>query len=498
VDRHLAGVRVSASPRASDAEFLRRVHLDLTGRIPTYARTVAFLRDTDPAKRAKLIDELLDSPAFARHFAGVWRNRIAPIQDAGTKAQRDTFTPWLAEQLDADRGWDAIVTDLLTAEGPVHQSPQSAFILASSENFRPQANRLAGSVARLFWGVKLECAQCHDHPFAKWKQADFWGTAAFFGKLRHTGFKGRPAALTEEPQDEPKSTKGAKVLPAPGGAIRVPPGSGRLSGRVVKARFLGGAEPRLDDSRPRRPTFAAWATSAENPYFARATVNFLWAHLFGRGLVHPLDGVDESNPPSHPALLEKLARELAAARFDLKHVLRATCNSKAYQRTSRPVPGNEEDAKSFARMALKPLSPEALYDSLTVLLPVSEAPARAAPKGKKGGGPKDPREAFVRFFRSRGETEDLTEYRTSIPQVLRLMNGPLLQRDPPLVEALCSSSASQEQALRALYLAALSREPSPGEVKLLYGYLARRKDPRAGYRGVLWILLNSAEFAINR
>src|SRR5262249_27091462 len=192
--------------------------------------------------------------------------------------------PGRPTQFQRARGWAKIVPGLLAADGDIAKNPQTAFIMANSEDFRPRANLLAGSAARLFLGVQLRCAECHNHPFAPWKQADFWGTAAFFSRLRNTSKKGPPFILTEAP--DPDAGSG----PQPDAAAIVIPGSaGKAAGEVVRARYLGGGEADVPGEGPLRPAFAAWVTSPENPYFARALVNRTWAHFFGRGLVNPVD-----------------------------------------------------------------------------------------------------------------------------------------------------------------------------------------------------------------
>jgi hypothetical protein len=495
VDAWLAEHKLPASPRADDAEFLRRVTLDLTGRVPTGKRAAEFLDSTDPDKRRKLIDELLASPHYGDHFATVWRHRLAPRDEANPKPRADTLSPWLARQFNRNRGWDRVVTDLLTAEGPVAEAPPSEFVLAHSEGARPQPRLLADATARLFLGVQLRCAECHDHPFAKWKQADFWGVAAFFGRVRFTGgmknVRDRPPSLTEA--DLPGA---GPPVPADG-SITVPATAGKAVGQVVKARFLGGETAALSGATAYRPRLAAWLTARDNPFFARAAANRLWANLFGRGLVHPPDGFDETNPPSHPALLQLLADELAASGFDQKYLLRCVCNSRAYQRTSRPLPQNEADATGLSRMNVKALSAEALYDSLAVVTAGDKDAPRAKPAGKSGKGPAlSARDEFLRFFR-RQDDAGPGEYGQGIPQLLWLLNGPALNTEAPLVDRLCDSGAGRAEAVEALYLAALARRPSAEELKVMSGYLGRR-EARAGYAGVLWMLLNGAEFAVNR
>jgi hypothetical protein len=485
VDKQLKKLAIPASPQADDAEFLRRVTLDLTGRIPTYQRAVAFLDSKEPDKRRKLIDELLDSQEYAEHFATVWKNLIVPRDNLALLKGRgdEAIASWLAVQFDDNRGWDAIVTDLLTAEGSPRDVPAAAFVMAHSENGQPHANKVAAAATRLFLGVNVACAECHNHPFAKWKQSDFWGTAAFFGKVRASAVNG-PPSLTDTPADQTTKDKkfGQAAFVVRGTAIVVPDGAGKSSGQAVKARFLAGDEATLDEGKPFRPRFAAWATGKDNPYFAQAAVNRLWAHFLGRGFVNPLDGFDDNNPPSHPALLRKLAAEFVSSGFDLKHLARCIVTSKTYQRTSRPVKGNEDDEGNFSKAAVKVLTPEAFFDSVTVIM-------------KGSAGKQDSREQFVRACHAQ---ESVTEYAQGIPHLLRLMNGTLLNRGGTVADSLVKTKASHAEAVTTLYLTALSRRPTADEVKLMDGYLSRRKSDLEGYRGVLWILMNSSEFALNR
>jgi hypothetical protein len=483
-DARLSAARVSGSPTADDGEFLRRATLDLTGRIPTLERTLAFLDDKAPNKRARLIDDLLASRDYGQHFATVWRNRLVPPPVATTKVPRDTFTPWLAEQFNRGRGWGALVTDLLTVEGDIAKAPQSAFVIANAEGFQPQAGPLAAATARLFLGVRLQCAECHDHPFAAWKQDDFWATAAFFGRLRNTSKKGPPFILTEEPE------AGA----TPTTSITLPSGTGKAAGRVVKARFLGGDEAEPRDGAPLRPAFTAWLTAPENRWFAPAFVNRTWAHFFGRGLVNPVDDFRDDNPPSHPELLKLLADEFRASDYDVKHLARCVCLSKTYQRSGRPADGNERDAELFSHAAARALSPEAFYDSLTVLFAPSKGGKFAAAGAKV---PKlEPREDFVRFFRAQGDAAE-DGINRGIPQFLRRLNAEMFNQGTPLVGYLVHKDVPRKEAIELLYLAALSRRPSAEEVELMSDYVGRRNSAEEGYAGVVWILLNTGEFVLN-
>ncbi len=502
VDARLTEARVPASPRADDAEFLRRVTLDITGRIPTLSRTIAFLDSQDPAKRRKLIDELLASQQYGQHLATLWRNLMVPRNPANGKAQPDRFSPWLAEQFNRNRGWDALVTELLTVEGDIQKTPQTAFIIANSESFQPQPNLLAASVGRLFLGVQLQCAECHNHPFTAWKQDDFWATAAFFSRLRNSGLKKPPFALTEMPAPDTATgdQKGTPQPVVPPGSIAIPTATGKNGGKVVKARFLDGAEPGLNSEAPFRPVFAAWVTAPENKYFANALVNRMWAQFFGRGFVNPVDNFHDDNPASHPALLRLLADEFRASGHDLKHLIRCICNSQAYQRSSRPLSGNENDKELFSHMVVKVLGPESIYDSLAIVLSIDPSARPAAPKGaavKSKGPPLSPREEFIHFFRTRAEAAEAGEFSHGIPQFLKRMNAEEFNNTAPLISRLARPGTSREQVLEQIYLAVLSRRPSPAEVQLLSKYLAKRDNAEQGYNGVLWILINSGEFVLN-
>jgi hypothetical protein len=512
IEDRLEKEAIAPSPQAEDAEFLRRATLDIAGRIPTYDEAAAFLADDVQDKRARLIDRLLADSAYGEHQAAIWHELIVPRGEAKSakSSGRDPLQPWLAEQFNDGRGWDDIVTDLITASGKIRDNPSAGFILANSEGFEPQPNLLADSTARLFWGVQLRCAECHDHPFAPWKQTEFWATAAFFSRLRKGYLEGKNPigfTFTEEPPDEPISQKFTVSLAAPdvaGPAIVVPETGGKLAKQVVRAGFLGSEELNWSDDGPYRERFAEWATSSAHPYFAASAVNRLWAQLMGRGLVHPLDSFHADNSPSHPEVLELLASELAAANFDLKHVIRVICRTRAYQRTSRPMEGNATDTELLSHMAVKPLRPEMLYDSLSVLLyPVPPKGGWKSPANKPQPAPRPQplpdisRAEFVVLFGTRPDETEGSIVNAGVPQFLRLLNGRLLNAESPGLDRLLKGELSRSDAIESLYLAALSRRPTADELELMTDFVADHKDDKDSYAGVLWALVNSAEFVLN-
>lgn len=500
----LASAGISASPISSDAEFLRRVYLDLTGHIPTRDRTVAFLDSTDPLKRSKLIDELLASPEYGRHFAQIWADVLVKRDfDNNKNLSTDAFVGWLADQFNQNRGWDRIVADLITADGKQADRPQTFFILANQDNNQPSPSKLAGASANLFLGVPLQCAECHQHPYVKeWGVKDFWGMAAFFGKtkLQRDGpAKGNkangPATVVEavaRPAGKGPRVRGAGKPPA-GATIAVPdPTDPRKTIDVVPAKFFEGDKPSLSPSAPYRPHLAAWLASSQNRWFAPAAVNRIWAHFFARGLVHPIEDMTPANRPSHPALLTALADEFTTSGHDLKHLIRAVCNSQTYQRSSRPLPANREDETLYSRQAVKVFGARELLDSLAV------ATGKPRDRDGNGGGRRNNAPASgVRFFDTREVDDDPTEYSYGIPQVLRLMNSNLTSSTTEVAARLSRSTGGRGKVIEEIYLTALSRRPRPDELQKMSAHVERQSDPVKGYAGVFWALLNSAEFVSN-
>jgi hypothetical protein len=498
IDARLAEAKVPASPRTDDGEFLRRVYLDLTGCIPTAEQAVAFLDSTDPDRRSKLVEELLASPRFGQHFGTLWHNLMVPLTDDQKRVYDDKLLGWLADALNQDRGWDQVVTDLLTAEGSVDSKPQVGYFVAN-----PEPGKLADRSARLFLGIRLECAECHNHPLVQWKQTDYWGTAAFFAKVTVTkpSKKANQPAVAPSVSEAAQQAKGAKgKTPPRGAAIEIPATALRNVGQVVRAQYLGGQEAKIDEQASPRPVLAAWITDRANPYFDRAQANRLWSHFFGRGLVNPLDELHDTCAPSHPALLRMLAHEFEVSGRSVKHLVRCICASQAYQRSSRVQPGNEKDSVLLSRMPLKVMAPEMLYDSLTTAFGTPELFKYQPPRlgGRAQVAPMTPRTQFVNFFNHDEDRTDTTDYSHGVPQALRLMNMTPLNAGGTLVDRLLARGTDREKIVEGLYLATLSRRPGAVEQQKIGAYVAGEKDAKAAYRSILWILINSSEFVFNR
>jgi hypothetical protein len=495
IDSRLAKEKVKAAPAADDAEFLRRAYLDLTGVIPTADKAAAFLDSKEPDKRAKLIDALLDSPEFGKFAASQW----AALITVDEPALRAKFEPWLADQFNKNRGWDALVRDLITATGT---GPETTFVLSNVDNKKPVPEKVAGATARLFLGIQLQCAECHNHPFTEWKQTDFWALAAFFSRTQVSNKP--PAGLGEAETTiiRVNPPKGVKLPPDTfaGSVIPIAATAGTAAGTPVRAKFLQGSAPELDAKGPFRPALAAWVTAADNPFFAQAHVNRVWAHFFGPGLVNPVDDLSPENAPTQPDVLRVLAAEFQTSGFDRKHLIRTITATKAYQRTNKGgIPPAE--LHLYARVPVKVMPPDALYDSLVRATGLKEITLNAyLPTAGRGGvtAKVPPRDAFVRFFSTRELGTAGTEYSHGIPQALALLNVPALNKPTPAVQQLVKDKVPAEQAVERLYLAALARRPTPDEVKVMADFLAKRPDPADGYAGVLWILLNTPEFVLTR
>jgi hypothetical protein len=479
IEERLKDEKVPASPLAGDAEFLRRVSLDLTGVIPTAERAAAFLDSREPDKRVRLVDELLASPRFGRHLADIWQELLLMRNSDNKRLSTAPFIKWLEDNFNANKPWDRFVHELLTASGTQDKNGAVTYFLTNNN-----VDKITDNVARNLLGVQLQCAQCHNHPFTAWKQTEYWSMAAFFMKVRLDNVKqaaktGASAGVTETATTPKRPKKNA--LPE--------------SAKFVPARFLQGEEPRMRPTQPYRPVLADWLTSPKNPFFARAAVNRAWAQLFGRGLVNPVDDMHDGNAPSHPQLLKELTDGFIASGFDLKGLYRTLCNSKAYQRTGKPTAGNEDaEADLYSRMAIKPFAAEQLYDSLTQ---VAGAPAARAAKATKGGKAKvqgGPRAQFVAAFRVE-DGGDPTEYQAGIPQALRLMNSKQFNTNV-LVNSLARSGKSPEQVIEHLFLVTLSRRPAPAERDKFLAHV-NKAGSQQGYSDVLWVLLNSSEFTLN-
>ena len=475
VDAQLKAEKVDVSQRTDDAAFLRRVYLDITGQVPTAEKAVAFLDSQDTAKRAKLIDELLASPEYGKHSANLWQALLLPRNSDNRRLQFQPMHDWLEKSFNENKPWDKMVHELLTASGAQDKNGAVTFFLANNT-----VDKMTDSVTKVFLGLQLQCAQCHNHPFTKWKQTEYWEMAAFFMKVQANPPRNNQTASPDVTETN-NPRRGRNALPE--SAKRLPP------------KFLQGEAPKVGTSDPLRPVLADWLTTAKNPYFSKAMVNRTWQQFFGRGLVNPIDDMHEANTPSHPELLKDLAAQFAAGGFDLKQLIRGICNSETYQRSSKPT-GNNADAPLtlYGHMPVKVLPPGELYDALgTVLGNAGRAPGARRPQGVRAGSPRD---QFIAFF-NLDENVDPTEYQAGIPQALRLMNGPQMNNGAR-AKAITRDAKTPEKAVEALFLTALSRRPSKAELEKMTTFVGKQSSAEQAYADILWVLVNTSEFTLNR
>ncbi|HYO24992.1 MAG TPA: DUF1549 domain-containing protein [Lacipirellulaceae bacterium] len=499
VDKKLAAAweaaGVEPAARATDAEFLRRAYLDFTGVTPRVSEARAFLDDPSETKRSQLVERLLESPRYATHMATTWRNRILPLGvDSARSREALGLQKWLRQRFAENLRYDRMVGGLLLASGDNEVGPALYF---QANDVSPE--KLAGSAAELFMGVDLHCAQCHDHPYAEWSQRDFWGLAAFFARTR----------AADDQTVDPRAMS-YRLVDLDRGEVTLPE-----SDEVVPPRFpLAHAEadrslgevaaPATDDQwQSRRSQLVVWLTSRDNEFFARATVNAAWLHLFGQPLVETIrPPTGEGATPEREAL-DLLAASLVESDIDIRQLWRTLAAPRAYQLSSQGGALGAR-AKHFARMQPKPLTPEQLYDSFRLLAPGGLAEGGASGPSEALSLDEDPRRVeFVRLMRTPGGAP--TEYRAGTMQALALMNGVFTaetsgERTSSLLGALEAPYMTDQERIDAMMLATLTRPADAAERAALAAMLGQCTTPaerREALSDLLWALLNSTEFAFN-
>ena len=496
VDRNLLAswqrLGVAPSPPAPDEVFLRRITLDLCGTLPTAKEVSGYLDDPTPDKRARWIDGLLERPEYASYFAIKWADILQNRgRGYGTSKQRHGtafFTDWIRDALAANQPYDQFVSDIITATGSQAENPPTIW-------YRHVRNTVdyVESISQAFLGVRVQCAQCHHHPAERWSQADYYGLAAVFARVgRKGGF-----ADGEVPTDETVYLKSAGEITHP------------RTGKVMQPQPLGDAPFDLGPFDDPRQSLARWMTARDNPFFARAMVNRMWGHFFGRGIVHPIDDARSTNPPSHPELLDALAAEFVESGYDIKHLIRTIANSYAYSLSSAPTSSNEGDRQSFARFYPRRLPAEVILDAFSQVLDVpTEFPGGVGnfPLGTRAIELPDENVAvnFLDVFGRPARTSACECERVVAPslhQALELVNSSEIQKkltaEKGYVERLAAREASHEENVRDVFMRALARRPRPEELAGAVDFLNGESDRREGYRTLLWSILATNEFLFN-
>ncbi|MGE0605849.1 MAG: DUF1549 domain-containing protein [Pirellulales bacterium] len=498
--------QVVPAPPSADGEFLRRVYLDLLGSVPTYDETVAFLANETADKRSRLVDLLLEDPRYAQHQADIWDQTLFGRHPPGYGTdQRGGIQAWLRQQFAENIAYNTWVRALLRAEGnSVEQGPPVYWM-----QYSRQPEDASESVSQIFLGVQLQCARCHDHPFENWTQTDFYGLAAFLSRLEvvQVGTKDNLAmfAIGEKSSGDILFTGPAKDQQ---------PGQ---QGEPVKPKFLLGdplAEPPLPDdfketrfeaNKPppaplfsRRDQLADWITQPDNPYFARAIANRLWAQYLGRGLIHPVDNMSPSRLASHPELLTTLTTSLVEHSFDLKWFVRELVNSQTYQLSSAGSTG-EAQPLWFQHARTRPLSAEELVEAWRVVSGYNQAeslagkpPATNRFQPLTGG-------YVLQFF---GEpVTGAGDIQIGLAEHLYQNNGELgqflVERPGTLLAELASPDATWESRVDRLYFQILNRPAQADERQQLVELLSSGATPAEALRNVVWAMLTCGEFRFN-
>lgn len=480
---NLARLGIAPTDHADDPTFLRRVFLDTIGTLPTVAEARAFLADTRVDKRARLIDALLERPEYADYWAMRWSDLLRVDRDTITPAGAVAMTRWLRRQFADNRPYDAWVRDILTARGSTAEEGPAALYKALTT-----PEEMSRSFSQLFLGIRIQCAQCHHHPSDRWGQDDYFALAGFFTGIGHKPLPGGAESIFAKKGTELKHPRTGALLPA---------------------RALGAAPADLTGVQDRRTVLARWLTAPENPYFARAVANRLWAHYFGRGLVEPLDDMRATNPATNEPLLDELAKHLRAARYDLKAFTRNLLNSRLYQLSGTSVkPGASDvpDEQNFAHAQPRALPAEVLLDAICQATGVPER-FNGWPEGYRAIQVWDNRMPSY-FFRIFGrpvrasvcECERSNE--PSVAQALHLMNSEEIMTKiharTGTARRLANSAKTPADIIDDLYLGTLSRFPTePERTVMLRVFADAGPDRQGAVEDVLWALLNSRSFVYN-
>jgi hypothetical protein len=487
--------QIIPSDLSSDAEFLRRVCLDLTGTLPPPRRVRAFLASRDAMKREKVIDALIASPEFVDYwtfrFAEIFR--VAIFANGLSPKWSKEYWEWIRSNVESNRPWNEVARERISAQG---YSPATRHFLPYNQIAAP-AEAMAEEV-RVFMGRRLDCAQCHNHPYENWSQDQFWGVAAFFSRL----FKMGPVVI-----DHPANMDlGSKDV---GGSIELLHPRTKLP---VKPAVLDNTELKVTPEGNPRRELARWMTT--HPYFAEAAVNRIWASFFGRGIVDPVDDFRSTNPPTHPELLAALAADFRSQGYDVRQLMKTIVSSRTYQLSHRPNATNREDVTNYSRSISRGLDAEVLLDAVADVTGIPETFSTAvtegagvgqAPPGTRAIQLRDPDTFFSRFLElygrvNRGAIPERTN-KPNLAQALHVLAGETyvarLSSPNSRLARLLEAGAANEKIFEEFYMAALSRRPSADELQELESILTRRADREAGLREFVWALISSREFAEN-
>jgi hypothetical protein len=475
---------IPPSPLCDDATFIRRVSIDVAGRLPTVSEVEQFIADPDTAKRDRLVDRLVDSPGYADYFSNKWATVLRNKRRNGTDVQYTyKFHGWIRRALRENMPYDQLVRGVLTATGDPETHPPVAWYREVSTSTQQMED-----VAQLFLGMRMACAKCHHHPFERWSQQDYYGFEAFFSQVGLKNSKFNPNV--NQPDMVYLKTN-------------VPVSKNPRSQLDVKPMGLGGPELDISPYEDARQYLVDWMAAPENPFFAKALVNRYWKHFFGRGIVDPEDDLRVTNPPSNPELLNALAKHFLDHRFDLKDLVRTICKSNVYQLSSEPTEFNSNDQQSFSSFYPRRLTAEVLYDAVNS---VADTPSNFGTIPQGTTAVQLPDNGFNNYFLEvfgKPEAESACECERSaeanLSQSLHLLNsgdvqGRLQNGQGRAARFNRESDRPDAAKVRELYLAAFAREPRPEESEFILSRLADYQNKQQAWEDVIWAILNAREF----
>lgn len=470
------------SPTADDATFLRRLTLDLCGRLPTPEEVEAFLADGAADKRARAIDRLLDSPDYPAFFALRWGAILRNSNLAGSDQAAYAFHNWMKDLIARNRPYDEFVRGIVAASGEWQDAPAINWYWQSRDD---QLHQVTADTAQVFLGLRLQCARCHHHPYERWGQDDYFGLAGFFTRLGRKNFGQPPPYFAS-----PTLTTGEKHP---------------LTGKPPEPKYLDGPIAKFSADEDPRHGLVDWMAKPDNPFFGRVFVNRMWGHFLGRGLVQEIDDLRETNPASNPELLDALTRDFVEHKFDMRHVVKTILNSRTYQLSSNPLPANEHDRQNFARFYARRMFAEVLLDAVDQ---ATGSKSRFSGVSSTARAIDLPHEGFGSYFldtfdRPRRVTSCECERSSgaTLAQVLLLANSDEVENKigagDGRIARLVKEQKPPEESVRQLYLASLSRAPTPEEQRRTVDYVNSQMNKQQALEDVLWTLLNSKEFLFN-
>jgi hypothetical protein len=481
IDRHvhakLREMQYLPSGLCTDNDFVRRVHLDVLGRLPTIAEIRAFLVDVRKDKRTRLIESLLVRPEYATFWAQKWGDllRLEPKQITATGTHK--FHQWLVQAFSNNLPYDRFAHALLTANGSTFTHPATNYYRTAKDT-----NDALETTSQIFLGSRLVCAKCHNHPYERWTQDNYYGLAAVFNRVqRQAGPRPDELFISNSRTGEVKQPR---------------------TGKTMKPWLPGKGYVAVADTTDRRRVFANWLIQKDNPWFARVEVNRIWAAVMGQGIVEPVDDFRDSNPPANAPLLNALAENFAKHGFDRKHLLRAILNSHTYQASARPNDFNRDDELFFSHYQPHLLSAEQMLDAVCQVTGTPEV-FKGLPAGTRATALPSPQlnNGFLKVFGQPARSSACACERPTEPQLaqaLELLNGKFLhgklEHPTNRMHRLIAAKKTDPEIIRTIFLAALARDPTPVELKLTQGHVNNAKDRTQGLTDIFWSVLNMNEF----